>query len=143
MELFDESIIAMRRLLGWRLQDVVYIPTNTQTHNSLFQNFTHHHRQIHRQMRFADYELYDYFLKRFQEKVNSFGGKFFEEVRVFRSIRKQVESYCRNGTSTWLDIEATEWNERFRVDHNTCFLLEVPEAEFVDYVKYQQLVRIR
>ncbi|PVD30049.1 hypothetical protein C0Q70_09310 [Pomacea canaliculata] len=33
MELFDESVIAMRRLLQWRLQDVVYIPVNTQRHN--------------------------------------------------------------------------------------------------------------
>ena len=132
---FDESILLMRRLLGWRVRDVIYIKNNART-TFYNQTFTSKEKRTHRDWNPADYALYEHFARVLDDKVRDAGQVFRQEVESFRVIRQAVRDYCRgNSTHTPLKVQATLWAEEFSVTKEMCDLMTMDEIPFVNLMR--------
>ncbi|XP_025095181.1 galactose-3-O-sulfotransferase 2-like isoform X2 [Pomacea canaliculata] len=135
VEMFDESMILMKRLLGWRLQDILYIKSN-RMHDKQEYFFTNQDRKIHRKLRTADYTLYNHFYKVLRMKISAAGPGFFEEVMHFRNIQQNVEKFCLEPKkSLSLFVNSSSWNEAFHVSYLDCVLFKMEEVELVDVAR--------
>ena len=132
---FDESILLMRRLLGWRVRDVIYIKNNAR--NTFYnQTFTSKEKRTHRDWNPADYALYEHFARVLDDKVRAAGQVFRQEVESFRVICQEVRDFCRgNSTHTPLKVQATLWAEEFSVTKEMCDLMTMDEIPFVNLMR--------
>ena len=131
-EYFDESIILMKRLLGWSLKDVLYMSKNVnspdmQVSNDLMDTFKRRNR--------LDYLVYQYFLEKFQTKVSKEGDDFREETLNYRKVLFKVQNWCFDQYFGKLTVEATEWNEQFSVTSLDCKLMAKLEIDFINLLK--------
>ncbi|KAK7502888.1 hypothetical protein BaRGS_00005837, partial [Batillaria attramentaria] len=127
-ERFDESMILMRRMLGWQLQDVIYIKENAHSHKTY--NYTDEQKLSHKRFNMADYALYDHFSRLFEKRVAAEGRSFADEVKTFQKVRDSVDEFCRNETLLGLTVNGTAWNGPFRVSREDCVFMTVREREY-------------
>ncbi|XP_013386930.1 galactosylceramide sulfotransferase-like [Lingula anatina] len=83
LEMLDESLVLLRRLLCWGMDDVLYVVTNKQEYE--YKNV----KDVitvkkHRQWSKADYQLYNHFLTKLQNTLMLQGSDFNREVLLFR-----------------------------------------------------------
>ncbi|XP_032824733.2 galactosylceramide sulfotransferase-like [Petromyzon marinus] len=87
-ERFDESMILAKEMLGWEMEDVVYLSTNkrAKTHtNKSFKRKNQHLTEMIRRWNALDVALYEHFARRFQRQVEAFGvGRMQREVDALR-----------------------------------------------------------
>ncbi|KAK7092550.1 uncharacterized protein [Littorina saxatilis] len=132
---FDESILLMRRLLGWKVEDVIYMKNNARKGNLYNQTFTTKEKQTHRDFNYADYALYEHFSKVLDDKVRAAGEAFSKEVESFQQICRSVRDYCQSNATEPLRVQAMLWKEEFSVTKETCALLTMDERKFVKIVR--------
>ena len=137
-ERFDESMVLLKRLLGWHLQDVIYIKNNVFASKHLRQ-YTEEEKAAHRQFNAADYALYEHFSQLFQQKVEAEGRLFPAEVAAYVSLREKVETFCEGpDRDEGVILPRTAWTGPFEVTKVDCLLMKVPEVPFVDLVRRRQ-----
>lgn len=137
-ERFDESMVLLKRLLGWRLQDVLYIKNNVFTKGAR-NNYTKDEKKAHREFNAADYALYEHFSRLFQRRVEAEGRLFSAEVAAYVSLREKVEGFCGGPhRNAGLIMPATPWTSRFEVSKVDCLLMTEPEVPFVSFVRSRQ-----
>lgn len=163
-ERFDESMVLMKRLLGWNMKDILYVHKNvyssakdsltasngrvTHTDRKTKDNYTEVEQEdkyteeqklAHRRYNMADYVLYEHFSRLFDKRVSNQGRLFADEVTTFRTVRENVENFCFNQNShgkTWeLYVNATPWNDPFFVSRKDCTFMTMSEEQFVRTVK--------
>lgn len=133
---FDESILLLRRLLGWKVQDVVYIQNNVRKNKFYNQTFTSKEKRTHRSLNLADYALYERFSKVLDDKVRAAGKSFSEEVKSFQVICRAVSDYCHDKTTAHpMVVQAEPWREEFSITKKMCDLMMMDEIQFVDTVR--------
>ena len=88
VERFDESLVLMKRILGWKMSDILYIPSNTLKHPLV--NITNVQRKTHEETCFLDYAIYSYFSKVFDVKVQREGETFEFEVAHFKELLQKT-----------------------------------------------------
>lgn len=143
-ERFDESVILMRRLLGWNIQDVLYLRSNAfnkTAFNSTGYSFTEDDKFIHRRFNKADYALYETFSGMFKNKLSSQDESFFSEVAYFRRLINHLSVFCQSSVHPAMLVGATEWHRSFAVTKKDCELMCMEELVLVDMVRTIQLNR--
>lgn len=137
-ERFDESMVLLKRLLGWRLQDVLYVKNNV-FQQSRHDQYTEAEKQAHRSFNAADYALYEHFSRLFDSKVRAEGRLFPAEVAAYVSLRERVGQFCEGpGLEEGLRVGATAWTAPFHVSKEDCLLMTVPEVPFVSLLRGRQ-----
>eukprot|EP00795_Rhopilema_esculentum_P002149 gene2149-17736_t len=99
-EHFDESLILLKRLACWDIDDLVYFNQN--------ERHTNFHRKIPstlqskiRRWSYADVQLYNHFNKTFWKVLKSMGPDFQEEVKLLRYKNTIMRDIClRKGNYT-------------------------------------------
>ncbi|XP_076436994.1 uncharacterized protein LOC143276391 [Babylonia areolata] len=134
---FDESLILLRRLLGWKIQDVIYIRNNVFGSKRKIQNFTDLERQAHRKFNLADYELYEHFSRVLDDKIRAAGDNFQAEVKAFSVVLNSVQEYCLapRGPDGAVKIVAEFWGEEFLLTSQMCDLMMLEERSFVERMR--------
>ena len=94
-EYFDESLILMKKLFCWELDDIIYIPKRTRAENSYFNNSESLHEKI-RKWNHADMLLYEHFNRTLWRKIAEYGDEFWTELEIFRRRVKEVTSVCES-----------------------------------------------
>ncbi|XP_013405655.1 galactosylceramide sulfotransferase [Lingula anatina] len=90
-EYFDESLIYLRRLLCWEMENVLYVPGNVGSYT--FEPKTVAKSSFlltHQKWSKADYYLYRHFLAKFKETLKHQGQDFFDEVEIFRKALSKI-----------------------------------------------------
>ncbi|KAK7482717.1 hypothetical protein BaRGS_00026015 [Batillaria attramentaria] len=136
---FDESMILMRRYLGWKMKDVLYIKNNAYKNKK--SAFTEKQKIAHRRFNMADYALYEHFSNLFDKRVAAEGKEFREEMQVYTSVRNSVEMFCGDNSTgnDYLNVDATLWSEGFYVSKANCILMTMTEESLVNAVRLQLL----
>ena len=154
-ERFDESMVLLKRLLGWRLQDVLYTKSNVFDKTRAGKrippdapsvpqyNLTARQRELHRKFNAADYALYEHFSKLFQQRVEAEGKTFAEEVIAFRSLLRQVAQFCADIQGGAVTLAATKWSDSFQLSRSDCELMATPESKLVEIKRKEQLRRTK
>ncbi|GFO48916.1 galactose-3-o-sulfotransferase 3 [Plakobranchus ocellatus] len=143
---FDESMVLLRRLLGWKIQDIIYLKINSaqikqhsvwarvpELNSTAFLKFRHCNK--------LDYELYEYFLPAFIDKTNK-QPYFKEEVTFFKKVQKQVGDFCSQAKiNETFEVSKSEWTDQFSVSYDDCKLMKATEIGLMQTARRMQLKR--
>ena len=92
-EYIDESLILLRNLMCWSLEDILYLSNGVRNKN---------HRNLMspeiaekiREWNAADLVLYHHFNRTFWQKVNKYGPTFDRDLHFFRQLQKSITNAC-------------------------------------------------
>ena len=138
MEYFTESVVMMRRILGWTTKDVLYFRQNAARKSYSFADNTH--RYMYERYAKLDYDLYNFFYKRLWSQIQKEGLDFHSELLYFDRLRKEVEDYCRSKVdkSSNYIVSASKWSPAFVVSRDDCDYLDMNEMLFVERIRRRQ-----
>ena len=94
MEYFDESLILLKKLFCWDIEDMIYLK-----HNSRQESFKKYHIPKHLETKFLDWNradvlLYKHFNESFWKKVNSQDDNFWSDVSLLRKKSLELAKDC-------------------------------------------------
>ena len=139
-EMFDESMVYMKRLLGWSLKDVLYVEKNksnpkfnprklvTEADNKLLSNFL-----------YLDIALYDFATKRFDDQVAREGEDFLNELKYFKDVKEKVNAFCTEKSDKMhISFERSKWDSGFEVTKTDCKLFFMHEKDLIQKQRMRQ-----
>lgn len=92
-EYFDESLLLLRKLLGWKLEDILYISSNIRSDINRYQMDQPLREKIARWNN-GDVELYDHFNKTLWWRMKEYGPTFEKDLATFRAKNQEVFERC-------------------------------------------------
>ena len=87
MDYFDESLVLMKRLLCWQMEDILYLKLNERQDKVLTANVRENVRRWNK----ADVLLFEYFNKSFRKKIEKEGESFYKELNIFRQKNWEIK----------------------------------------------------
>ncbi|XP_029639195.1 galactosylceramide sulfotransferase [Octopus sinensis] len=144
MEYFAESLVLLKRLMCWRMEDIISMRMNIFDKDEVNMPLKAGMFNSIKKWAHADLELYEYFYRKFWRRINQMKQDFWREVEIFKEIQLKVENYCLNlnASQDLLLIDGSEWNDRFLVSNETCKLLNMKEVKFMNYLRTQQKIDV-
>jgi len=144
MEYFDESLIMLKNLLCWEMDDIVYFHHNrrrkAQKRNITIDLVT----QI-QQWSSADKALYDYFREAFLQKLKEQKKDFSRDITDLRTRNAVLREICLNSSSGSdegyqdVDIEGFRINDNLTQPLKTiCSKMTWSEVKYLGYLRYKQ-----
>ncbi|KAJ8025320.1 Galactose-3-O-sulfotransferase 3 [Holothuria leucospilota] len=98
-EYFDESLILLKDLLCWSIDDVTYLAKNVRSMEG--RNLNKDTRQSLRMWNAGDVKLYEHFNETFWRKVHLYGkDKLMEEVKTLRERNEELKLSCVEGSAS-------------------------------------------
>ena len=133
MDYFHESLVLLKRLMCWSLEDIIYHTSNVGNYSYKYQPPKPGHFKVHRQWSSVDYILYEFFNNTLWQKIAKEGESFHREVATYNLIQTQVADYCEymNDREEDLKISATEFNDEFVVTHDYCIIMGLDLLTFL------------
>ena len=140
-EYFDQSVILLKRLLGWTTQDVLYFTKiRTPTDKKFYYSLTEQQKKILTNRTAADSRLYAHFLDIFKHKISTQVG-LDDEVAEFREILGKLVNFCVDrhpGRTNQFLVPAGRWSDEISIVRSKCKWLDLRELDFTDYFKQEQ-----
>ena len=100
MDYFDESVVLLKRLLCWELDDILYFKSNERQDKERAVGLSDQVKDNIKRWIAADELLFQYFNQTFWHKVKMEGKGFYDDLAAFRRKKKQISRLClTNGTS--------------------------------------------
>jgi len=96
---FDESVVLLKRLLSWELDDILYFKSNERQDQEKAVGLTDQVKDKIRQWNAADDLLFRYFNQTFWRKIKKEGKGFYDDLEAFRRKREQVSRSCLTNTT--------------------------------------------
>ncbi|XP_060066897.1 galactose-3-O-sulfotransferase 2-like [Ylistrum balloti] len=141
-DFLDESLILMRRLLGWQLKDIIHRRINDGKYwFTKVPKMKTAIKELHKQWAALDYALYDFFNKRLSEKIKSEGQDFQKELLYFKRIQRDVESFCLRNVNESMIVHASPWNDQFEITDLDCLYMIIGEEVFIQEIRHRQYVQ--
>ncbi|XP_030075656.1 galactose-3-O-sulfotransferase 3 isoform X2 [Microcaecilia unicolor] len=159
-EYFDESLVLMRRLFSWDLEDIVYVKLNMRSLESKV-NVTSVLSDKIRAWNALDAQLYDHFNATFWEKIRQLGiGCVQKEVDQLRQAREQLARQCFGGSpqprlaAQIRNKDLRPWQPSNKVSivgydlpavagSELCLKLVMPEKQYTKYLLKKQGIKVR
>ena len=121
VEYMDESLVLLKRLMCWKLQDILYHKKNEGKYLKVDavnkENF-----EIYKNWSNVDHRLYQHFSEVFWRKAHAQGPDFMQEVAHFKQVNIQVLGYCDKITPQTkpFTVQESKWNEQFTFTAEDC-----------------------
>ncbi|XP_071084045.1 galactose-3-O-sulfotransferase 2-like [Haliotis cracherodii] len=140
-EMFYESLVLLRRLLKWSMEDVIFLTINAHEHKAVAMNAS---SEDIKPFLALDRILYDHYLTRLEEQIVSEGPDFHNELQYFKGLNSKVTELCnaRNTTTKLLSFGANDWHGDFNITLYDCDLLGKQEIMFLNLVRREQIERV-
>ena len=145
VELFDESLLLMKRLLNWELKNILYFIKNGKV-GARYEliKFLPGDMEYYRKYARLDNAMYAYFYKRLIEKIQQQDNTFYEELEYFKTLNKDAGLYCKivrqseTKMHNAFHVEETKWNDAFNVTPELCMRMRKEELDFVRQIRFRQ-----
>ena len=137
---FEESLLLMKRLLNWKLQDIIFVKNNVGLPMKRYRVLPIHRPYLEK-WSVLDNALYTGFLELLLQKIKAGGQGFQDELLQYRRILKEVRDFCntaRGITDRKIYIEESQWNEGFTISSADCKLIRKLEMVFVHEIRKRQ-----
>ncbi|CAC5414587.1 GAL3ST1 [Mytilus coruscus] len=146
MEMFDESLVLLKRYLCWDMKDIVYVPLNILSrHRDEKVVIEGKDLDNLKKYNWPDFILYEYFKSNFVRRISEEGNDFNDEVKTYKQILSRVGRYCKNEGKTMpgIRIDKTRWNSEFLISNRECEFITKHELVLLDQLrrKYKQKLR--
>jgi hypothetical protein len=83
-ERFDESLILLKRTLGWRMKDCLYVKRNVGTNRPDSDTIDANTIKLIEEHNKLDIELYEFARQMFEERISQQDPSFWRELKIFR-----------------------------------------------------------
>ncbi|XP_077985748.1 galactosylceramide sulfotransferase-like isoform X2 [Glandiceps talaboti] len=90
-EYYDESLILLKKLLCWDMEDILYVARRVSHRDSSPNPST---RDKINRWNYADLKLYQRFNRTLWRKVREYGEEFERELGIFQQLKKAVTEDC-------------------------------------------------
>ena len=142
-ERYIESIVYVRRLLGWKIKDVIFV--ELFAHKGEIkgkEKVIEEDKKLLSDFLYLDVALYQFALARFEDQIKKAGDCFQDEVEYFKEVLAQVDKFCKEKgkpkTEQVLYISTTIWNDEFNVTKTDCELMTMVETKFIQKERMRQ-----
>ena len=148
MEHYEESLVLLRRLMCWRIQDILYLVRNVghykhkriqedATDPLLIDNF--------RRFNQVDIVLYDFFNKTLWRRIDLEGPGYTDELRHFKGVMEKVREFCYSvpppSNDTQMYISESAWNDPFPVTGLYC--LRMANRLYNDVAHFYEKIKVK
>ena len=133
---YDESLVLLRRALGWSMKDIIHMPKNVQNYKKRAPIKDLLYSQVCKVMP-RQCLLYEHLNQTFWERFNKEQNDILGEVYHFKKTLKNIELFCRkmptfywrfNASRSYLPtnlsesikIGASQWNRPFHFTYRDC-----------------------
>ncbi|XP_070546751.1 galactosylceramide sulfotransferase-like [Ptychodera flava] len=98
---FEESLVLLKNVLCWKLDDILYISKGIRSKNK---RYTISKSVAERILKWnkADVKLYEHFNRTFWKKINSYGADFYKDLREYRTSLRKFQEECAERNKTKL-----------------------------------------
>ncbi|XP_066297304.1 galactose-3-O-sulfotransferase 2-like [Branchiostoma lanceolatum] len=151
LEHLDESAVLLRRLMCWKIQDVVYYLKKKNEREYTFKKYVPTPEELanHQRWSAVDYMLYETFNKSLWRKIEAQSSDFYDELEYFKRINEEISSHCtrtmeehkkktkhkkRQRKKETLVMPASKWSPEFVVDYTFCFYITPKKTITLDVV---------
>ena len=144
-EYFDESLILLKRMLCWDINDVLHFKLNQRKTKHL-ENIPASVMEKILQWNSADLKLYNVFNRTFWNTVESQGPSFYDELRLLRQLNRQKKAECLpQNISRQNAIKYTTSyklkRSRLVEQKEECSKMIMNEADYISYYRKKQMPR--
>ena len=144
-ELFDESVVLLRRLLGWKTEDIIYLKSNVFTPKSdspTWMSRTDYPEHVTRA--FASYAsldiaLYKHFYQKLKVSIDAQPPEFHDEVSDFRLLQRRVSEMCNSNLTASLPHVFPLYE--FSLSEEQCRYMQMNEVDI--FTKAQMYMRLK
>lgn len=133
MEYFHESLVLLKRLMCWSMEDIVYYTRNVGNYAFKHSKPSEANLRIYKHWSHIDYLLYNHFNKTLWKKVHAEGEDFQKEVAEYNKIQSEISSFCSDKSTgeTAIAIEESAYSKSFIVTKDFCVLLGLDLLQFL------------
>ncbi|XP_057313442.1 galactosylceramide sulfotransferase-like [Hydractinia symbiolongicarpus] len=148
-EYFDESLVLLKRILCWELDDLVYFRLKQRT-NGWIRNLSSPLKRKITHWSSADMALYEHFNRTFWKVIEKMGSDFWEEVKILKAKTKIMKSLClRNDNTASAELLQTAETKQFklrsdipRTAREMCKRMTWDEIKYLKHLREIQIERI-
>ena len=143
-EFFDESLVLLKDLLCWPLEDFTYFKLNVRN-NQIKSNFSRKTIEKLRRWNNVDFRLYRQFRDILQEKIakrrrSDDKGRFIEDLKELRVAKVRMRNLCLRNISKTMTLQYGVVMKKMelsgRLDPTTREMCDEMRRNEVDYIKY-------
>jgi len=150
-EHMESSLVLLADMMCWPLEDMTFIKLNVQPSNlSRTYTLNKEDREKLREMNWADMKIYKHFLRKFRLRVRQFGeDRMKEQERRLKRRNRQLEAECVE--RVLVPEPKLKEDNSFAVNTyelklnapEICHLMVMPELNFTDFIRQNQIKRFR
>ena len=105
MDYFDESLILLKRLMCWEIDDIIHVKVNERLDKERASYLSDRVKENIKLWNKADVLLFTYFNATFWRKIEMEGSGFYEDLSAFRKRRLKLQQMCfGNGTGAVQEV---------------------------------------
>ena len=134
VELFEESVALMRRLLGWNFQDILFIALNHNIKHKESYHWTNTTISNFQKWNILDVKLYNFFKSRLLQEIEKEGAEFKNEVWYLKFTLGKVKHFCSRIKTPPMIIKQSKWNDPFEISEDDCLFMGMSEIAFQDFI---------
>ncbi|XP_053385834.1 galactose-3-O-sulfotransferase 2-like [Mercenaria mercenaria] len=142
VEHFEESLILMKRYLSWKLRDILFLSNNAYGKGQTGEDLTLNDTKKFKIRNQLDYALYIFFYKKFLDQYNSEPNDINLEVKHFKSVLFDLNTFCNNKAHeneiSVLTVNESKWTEQFTLIFEDCKYMNKDELEFIKLLRQKQ-----
>ncbi|CAL4090775.1 unnamed protein product, partial [Meganyctiphanes norvegica] len=144
-EQFDESLVLLKHLMCWTTEDIAYLKINSREEKNKI-TFSEETKNRLLKLDNPDVLLYDFFKKKFQEKVEAFGiEKMRLEIEKLRSENERIAKTCLDKQANQNEVSGllkpkNNKVQAWMIKNNSteCLDLVMNEIDFIDKLRQRQ-----
>nr|XP_006818900.1 PREDICTED: galactosylceramide sulfotransferase-like [Saccoglossus kowalevskii] len=150
-EYFDESLILLKEIMCWEMEDIVYFKLNSRDKSSVHRISPGMAKQI-RKFNAGDVKLYNHFNDLLQRAINKFGRKRMAvETAKLKHRTHEIETRCIAGTvlnsarvfkPAGIKVQDFNLKQGMEKDYQ-CTSMTLPELKYTDKVREHLYSKIR
>lgn len=127
VEYMYESMVLLKRLMCWKLQDIVHKVSNVIGNHHKFTKGDNY--KIYEKFSHVDFIIYDHFNASFWKKVRDQGPDFYDEVNHFKLVQLTCNQFCfvekkTNTQGKFLTIPKSRFNDQFNITSEECKMMD-------------------
>lgn len=144
-ERYDESLVLLKDMMCWTADDVAYLSINYRSKKSNTTRLSLEAREKLLQLSYPDVQIYKFFLRVFEAKIEAFGRSRMEkELAAVREANKRLAEMCVvEKDSPLVSKKGMEWSEALgkllvRDDIQKCVDVARTEHDMLNEVRHRQ-----
>ena len=146
---FDESVVLLKRLLCWELDDILYFKSNERQDKEKAVDLRDDVKDNIKRWNAADELLFQYFNQTFWNKIKMEGKGFYDDLAAFRQKKEEMSRLClTNGTSLQVQyknkyVKAVLLKENLRAEtRELCERMTTSENWYLAHLRRKRSMRL-